>query len=186
MVPTTIGPTGALPTLRQITFGDFDEDEPIWSPDGSKLYFTSDRNVEPYYSTTGSDIYSVPAGGGSMVKISSIDGGIGTIALSPDGKRIAFTGGLNGKPLRFYNEGDLFIVDAVAGAQPRNLTTSYDFSVEDGLSADQHPPRAGSGGGILWSRDGKSVVVVTAENGRANLKRFSTSDGKVDSVTTGR
>ena len=90
-VPTTIGPTGALPSMRQITFGDFDESEPVWSPDGSKLYFTSNRRLEPYYETAGSELYSVAAAGGSIVKVASIDGNIGTIAPSPDGKRIAFT-----------------------------------------------------------------------------------------------
>jgi dipeptidyl aminopeptidase/acylaminoacyl peptidase len=184
-VPATIGPTGALPTMRQITFGDFDESEPVWAPDGSKLYFTSNRRLEPYYETAGGELYSVPASGGAMVKVAGMDGGIGTIAPSPDGKRIAFTGNVNAKPVRFFDQADLFIVDAAPSSTPRNLTTSYDFDIEGGLTADQHPPRAGSGGGIIWSRDGKSVVVVTTENGRANLKRFSTSDGKVDSVTTG-
>ena len=184
-VPASIGVTGALPTLKQITFGDFDEGEPVWSPDGSRLYYTSNRRVEPYYDPRSDELYSVPANGGTSVKVTSIDGGIGSIALSPDGKRIAFTGAVNGKPLRFYNQADLFIVDAAPGSQARNLTTGYDFDVEGGLSGDQHPPRAGAGGGVLWSRDGKTVVVVAAENGRANLKRFSTSDGKVDSVTTG-
>jgi len=184
-VPAAIGPTGALPTMRQITFGDFDEGEPVWAPDGSKLYFTSNRRLEPYYETAGGELYSVPANGGAMVKVASMDGDIGTIAPSPDGKRIAFTGNVNAKPVRFFDQADLFIVDAAPGSTPRNLTTGYDFDVEGGLTADQHPPRAGSGGGIVWSRDGKSVVVVTTENGRANLKRFSISDGKVDSVTTG-
>jgi dipeptidyl aminopeptidase/acylaminoacyl peptidase len=184
-VPAVIGATGALPTFRQITFGNFDESEPVWSPDGSRLYFTSNRRLEPYYDETGAELYSVPANGGAMVKVAGLDGFIGTIAPSPDGKRIAFTGIQNAKPLRFYNQADLFVVDATPGSQPRNLTTSYDYDVEGGLTADQHPPRAGAGGGIVWSRDGRSVVVVTTENGRANLKRFSTSDGKVDSVTTG-
>ena len=184
-VPATIGPTGALPTMRQITFGDFDESEPVWAPDGSKLYFTSNRRLEPYYETAGGELYSVPASGGAMVKVAGMDGGIGTIAPSPDGKRIAFTGNVNAKPVRFFDQADLFIVDANPGSTPRNLTTGYDFDIEGELTGDQHPPRAGSGGGIIWSRDGKSVVVVTTENGRANLKRFSTSDGKVDSVTTG-
>jgi dipeptidyl aminopeptidase/acylaminoacyl peptidase len=76
-------------------------------------------------------------------------------------------------------------VDASAGSVPRNLTSGYDFDIEGGLTADQHPPRAGSGGGIIWSGDGRSVIVVTTENGRANLKRFSIADGKIDSVTTG-
>ena len=184
-VPASIGATGALPTFKQITFGNFDEGEPVWSPDGSRLYFTSNRRLEPYYDETGAELYSIPASGGAMVKVTGIDGFIGTIAPSPDGKRIAFTGNQNAKPLRFYNEGDLFVVDATPGSQPRNLTAGYDYDVEGGLTADQHPPRADAGGGIVWSRDGRSVVVVTTENGRANLKRFSTTDGKIDSVTTG-
>lgn len=176
---------GGLPTAKQITFGEFDEGEPVWSPDASRLYFKSNRRLEPYYESRGDELYSVPANGGASVKVASIDGQIGTIAPSPDGKRIAFTGVANAKPLRFYDQADLFMVDAAPGSQPRNLTASYDFDVEGGLTADQHPPRAGAGGGVLWNRDGNSVVVVTTENGRANLKRFSTSDGKVDSVTTG-
>src|SRR6267378_1335902 len=50
-VPASIGATGALPGFKQITFGNFDEDEPVWAPDGSRLYFTSNRHVEPYYET---------------------------------------------------------------------------------------------------------------------------------------
>jgi dipeptidyl aminopeptidase/acylaminoacyl peptidase len=184
-VPSSIGVTGALPTLKQITFGDFDEGEPVWSPDGSRLYYTSNRRLEPYYETGGAELYSVPAAGGAIARVAAIDGGIGTIALSPDGKRIAFTGNANAKPVRFYDEADLFVVDATAGSSPRNLTTGYDFDVESGIGSDQHSPRAGSGGGIIWNRDGKSVVVVTTENGTANLKRFSVADGKIDSVTAG-
>jgi len=184
-VPATIGPTGALPSLKQITFGEFDEGEPVWANDGSRLYFTSNRRLEPYYETGGPELFSVPANGGAIVKVASIDGDIGTVALSPDGKRIGFTGSLNGKPVRSYDQPDLFIMDAAPGSAPRNLTASYDYDVESGIGSDQHPPRAGNGGGLIWSRDGKSIVVVTAENGRANLKRFSTADGKADSVTTG-
>jgi Tol biopolymer transport system component len=46
-VPASIGATGALPTFEQITFGYLDESEPVWSPDGSRLYFTGYRRVEP-------------------------------------------------------------------------------------------------------------------------------------------
>jgi dipeptidyl aminopeptidase/acylaminoacyl peptidase len=184
-VPATIGPTGALPSLKQITFGEFDEGEPVWSNDGSRLYFTSNRRLEPYYETGGPELFSVATNGGAIVKVASIDGDIGTVALSPDGKRIAFTGSVNGKPVRSYDQPDLFIMDAAPGSTPRNLTASYDYDVESGIGSDQHPPRGGNGGGLIWTRDGKTIIVVTAENGRANLKRFSTADGKIDSVTTG-
>ncbi|MGH7605280.1 MAG: TolB family protein, partial [Gemmatimonadaceae bacterium] len=177
--------TGALPTPKQITFGEFDEGEPVWSPDGSRVYFTSNRRLEPYYSSSGSAIYSVPAGGGTMANVVSIDGYIGSIALSPDGRRIAFTGAYNTKPLRFYDEPDLMVMDLASGSQPRNLTASYDYDVEGGLTGDQRPPRADAGGGLIWSKDGRNIVVVTSENGRANLERFSAVDGKPDAVTTG-
>lgn len=178
-VPSSLAPTGELPTARQITSGDFDEGDATWSPDGSRIYFTSNRRLEPYYEPRGSELYSVPATGGTIVKVASLDGDIGPFALSPDGKRIAFVGSANAKPLRSYDQPDLFIADATPGSQPRNLTTGYDFEVGGGIGGDQHPPRAGAGASVIWSPDGRSVLLVTAENGRANLKRISTSDGKV-------
>ncbi len=38
-----------LPQPKQLTRGDYDEDEIVWANDGSKIYFTSDRELEPYY-----------------------------------------------------------------------------------------------------------------------------------------
>jgi dipeptidyl aminopeptidase/acylaminoacyl peptidase len=183
-VPASFASGGESAKARQITFGEFDENEPVWSPDGARLYFTSNRRLEPYYDPRSDELYSVPAGGGSMVKVASLDGGIGSIAISPDGKRIAFTGSENAKPLRFYDEADLYVMDASPGAKPRNLTTDYDYDIEGGLTADQHPPRAGNGGGIIWAKDG-SLIVVTTENGRANLMRFPAGGGKGTAVTTG-
>jgi len=184
-VPASLTATGAFPTVKQITSGTFDEGEPVWSPDGSRLYFTSNRRLEPYYDAVGEELYSVPSNGGTMTKVASVDGQIGSVAISPDGKRIAFTANENAKPLRFYDQEDLYVMDAAPGSKPRNLTAGYDYDVEGGLTGDQHPPRAGAGGGVIWSRDGRFLTVVTTENGRANLKRFSATDGKIDSVTVG-
>ncbi|MFL5501519.1 MAG: S9 family peptidase [Gemmatimonadaceae bacterium] len=184
-VAASFGAGGALPAVKQITSGEFDEDEPVWSPDGTRLYFTSNRRLEPYYATTGNEVYTAPSAGGATTKVASIDGGIGSIAISPDGKTLAFTGNENAKPVRFYDEGDLFVTDVSAASKPKNLTTTYDYDVESGLSGDQHPPRAGAGGGIIWSKDGRSMIVVTTENGTANLKRISLT-GKIDSLTAGK
>ena len=50
---------------RQLTTGRFDEDNAIWSKDGSQIYFTSSRIDEPYYELPRTDLYSVPAAGGN-------------------------------------------------------------------------------------------------------------------------
>lgn len=181
-VAATLG--GTTPAPKQITSGRFDESAPAWAPDGSKLYFTSDRHFEPYYETVGSELFMVPASGGETQKIASIDGSIGTISVSPDGKQIAFIGNANGKPVRSYDQPDLFVTSATGGT-PRNLTANYDYDVGAGITADQHPPRAGGARGITWSRDGKNLFVVSVEHGRSNLKRVGVADGKVDPVTNG-
>src|SRR6185436_4139810 len=61
---------GATP--KQITDGEFDEREPVWSSDGSTIYFVSTRVAEPYYEESDAELYSVPSAGGSMTKIASI------------------------------------------------------------------------------------------------------------------
>ncbi|HXO92535.1 MAG TPA: hypothetical protein VN825_00280, partial [Candidatus Acidoferrum sp.] len=58
---------------RQLTTGRFDEENAIWSKDGSQIYFTSSRIDEPYYELPRTDLYSVPTAGGKPVKITTID-----------------------------------------------------------------------------------------------------------------
>jgi dipeptidyl aminopeptidase/acylaminoacyl peptidase len=182
-VPATAG--ASLPTPRQITRGTFNEEGLTWSPDGSLLYFTSERVKESYYESQSDDLWSVPAAGGEPQKVVDIDGPVGTFALSRDGKRVAFTGYLNADPVRSYNQPDLFVATLGASAPPRNLTVDFDYDADGGLSGDQHAPRGGSPTPLVWSADGRSILTVTLERGRANLRRFDAATGKSDLVTQG-
>jgi dipeptidyl aminopeptidase/acylaminoacyl peptidase len=179
-----LGEGSALPVPKQVTKGEFNEDGIVWSPDGAELYFTSNREKEPYYLSPDSDIHAVPAGGGEPRRIASIDGQIGDFSFSPDGRRIAFRGTLNASPVRSYDQPDLFVVDRAPGATPKNLTTGYDYDVGSGLTGDQRAPRGGSPGSLVWTKDGQ-VVVGTSERGRANLLRFDPGSGKATPLTTG-
>jgi dipeptidyl aminopeptidase/acylaminoacyl peptidase len=170
---------------RAITSGDFDERGPQWSPDGAKLYFVSDRVAESYYNAGDSDLYSVPAAGGEMTKVASIDGSIGSVSVAPDGRRLAFVGTLTGQPIRSYSQPDLWVVEATPGSAPRNLTESYDFDVAGGIGGDQSSPRGEQPRPIVWSRDGASLIVATAEKGSSNLKRIQIASGRMDPVTAG-
>jgi dipeptidyl aminopeptidase/acylaminoacyl peptidase len=171
---------------KQITRGVFDEDPPaLWSPDGSFLYFTSDRVKESYYFPGDNDLYSVPAAGGEIRKVLSIDGGIGNFSFSPDGHRIAFHGFPFINPERSYDQTDLFVADLTPGAQAKNLTASFDSDVLAGLAGDQHAPRGGRPQPIVWSRDGRSIIAAVGERGRVNLRRFDTATGAVEPLTTG-
>jgi len=183
---TVAVPDGAAPpeTPRQITSGEFAENNFQWSPDGTRIYFVSNRVKEPYYYPNDSDLYSVPVGGGEATKVVSIDGTISDYTFSPDGKRIAFIGTLHGTPVRSYSQSDLWVADLPSGT-PRNLTASYDFDVDGGIGGDQRAPRGGAPSAPAWSKDGRSLFVKIGEQGDANIKRVDVASGKMDPVTRG-
>jgi dipeptidyl aminopeptidase/acylaminoacyl peptidase len=170
---------------KQITTGDYDERGTVWAPDTSTLYFSSNRVPEPYYEPNHSELYSVPAAGGPITKVASIEGTIGDISVSRDGRRLAFVGTLHGNPVRSYSQPDLWVTEAAPSATPRNLTVNYDFDVNGGIGGDQAPPRGENAKPLVWSPDGGSLIVVSAEHGSANLKRVSVSTGNVEPLTDG-
>ena len=178
--------SGRRPNPKQITDGEFDEQNITWSRDGSRIYFTSTRVPEAYYQPDDSDLYSVAAGGGSITKVASIEGSISNPSVSPDGKQIAFVGTLHGNPVRSYSQPDLFVTDAAPGSTPKNLTAAYDFDVNGGIGGDQAAPRGQNTTPIVWSKDGASLTIVAAEHGSANLERVTVASGKIDPITDGK
>src|SRR5439155_14635928 len=72
-------------TARQLTSGKYEEDDPVWSRDGARVYFSTTHIDEPYYELPQSDIYAVPAAGGESQKIAALDFGVAELSLSTDG-----------------------------------------------------------------------------------------------------
>ncbi len=175
-------------TPTAVTSGEFGEAGHRWSPDGSRIFFTSDRRRESYYFSGDSDLYSIGKEGvkegGEPTRVVSIEGRIGAYALSPDGKRVAFVGILAGSPERSYSQPDLWVAELGAGT-PRNLTATYDFDMNGGLGGDQRAPRGQLPSGPVWSRDGRSILIGVGEQGNANIKRVDVATGKIDPLTSG-
>jgi len=179
---------GEVQKATQLTSGQFSEGDIVWSRDGSQVYFTSRRVAEPYYETPHTDIYSVKAAGGEPTKIAGLEGGIQQMALSPDGTRMALAGSIDvGKDgvERSYSQPDLFITSLQPGSTPKNLTANYDYDIAGGIGGDQAPPRGSGPSRPFWSSDGRFVYVVSAEEGRSNLKRIDAETGKVEPETEG-
>ena len=162
---------------RQLTTGHFDEDNAIWSKDGSQIYFTSSRIDEPYYELPRTDLYSVPAAGGKPTKITTIDlntqfgPGGGALSLSPDGKQVAFVAATN-QPINSYTEPDLWVLDLSPNAKPRNVTANFDFDIDGFVIGDSSSPRAGGPNKPIWTADGKGLIEVYSKEGNRNLALF--------------
>jgi dipeptidyl aminopeptidase/acylaminoacyl peptidase len=175
---------------RQLTTGRFDEEDAIWSKDGAQIYFTSSRIDEPYYELPRTDLYSVASAGGKPVKITTIDlntqfgPGGGALALSPDGKQVAFVAATN-QPINSYTEPDLWVLDLSPNAKPRNLTADFDSDIDGFIIGDSAPPRAGGVNKPIWTPDGKGLIEVYSKQGRRNLAVFDVATGKATDLTTG-
>ncbi len=170
---------------RQLTTGRFDEENAIWSKDGSQIYFTSSRIDEPYYELPSTDLYSVAAGAGKPVKVTTIDlntqfgPGGGALSLSPDGKQVAFVAGTT-QPINSYTEPDLWVLDLLPNAKPRNLTANFDFDIDGFVIGDSAPPRAGGINKPIWTADGKGLIEVYVKEGKRNLALFDVPVAGVD------
>jgi WD40-like Beta Propeller Repeat len=129
---------------------------PAWSPDGSKLAFTSDRNGN-------SDVYVMAADGGNQTRLTNNPASDSFPAWSPDGSTIAFTSYRDGN-------GNVYVMDA-DGGNPTPLTSD--------ASDDFDPAWSPDGAKIAFTslRDGNHDVYVMDANG-GNQTRLTNDPGK--------
>src|SRR3954469_13391428 len=168
----------------QLTSGNYDEGDIVWSSDGSRIYFLTQRTDEPYYDLPSTDIYSVLSAGGNPEKQATIPMYVRDLSLSPDGRQLAFHGSVS-QPVRSYSQPDLWVMDAAKDAKPRNLTANYDFDMGSSVSGDNAAPRGGHGRSLYWSADGRSLFDTVEKQGRTHLVRVDAQSGTITEVTRG-
>lgn len=75
----------ATGTFRAVTRDRALDMQPVWSPDGKTLYFTSDRTGIP-------NIYAYDVGGGSLKQVTNVRVGATQAAVSADGSTLVYVG----------------------------------------------------------------------------------------------
>ena len=171
---------------KQLTTGPFDEHNARWSPDGSRIYFSSVRVSEPYYDPDVLTIYWIASAGGEIHKVTSMAATFGAMAISPDGRQIAIEAAPS-KPVLFYSENHSYVVSADGGI-PRLIPT-FDHEIGSGncstILGDMEPPRGEEGFSPIWQPDGSAVYERVSIGGTNNVMRFEIPGGQVIPFTTG-
>ena len=164
---------------KQLTFGDADDGQIAWSPDGRTIAFVANRHPDRDQ-TNVSLIYTVPAHGGEIRCLTEGNYDFDSPSWSPDGTRLAVLGG--DEPVGSgAKNANLWTVPA-GGGTPTNHTAKWDRSLGDsGMSdlfqgADQRP---------VWSSDGAEVLVLASDRGNTHIFRVAIADGAVNQITEG-
>jgi len=173
---------------KQLTSGNFDERDPHFTPDSSRIIFHTGRNEEPYYNLPTTEIMSISAAGGTpellaTLHVGGLLGGVGEMALSPDGKRLAFVATIQ-QPVRSYSQPDMWVLE-LGKQEPVNLTTKYDYDVGSGVGGDNRAPRGAGRLAPVWSKNGSRIFDVVAKEGRAILVSIDAKTGSVTELTKG-
>jgi dipeptidyl aminopeptidase/acylaminoacyl peptidase len=163
----------------QLTFGDVNDDDPRWSPDGATIAFVGNRRDDRKL-LNARTILAIPASGGEVRTLAPDDAVFDSPAWSPDGTRIAFVGHLDAKNGNTRN--DAMWTVAVDGGEATNHTADTDVSFGDAGMSDVH---AGSEFRPIWLDDG-SVAALASMNGETQLHRVDLNAGTVTACTSGK
>jgi dipeptidyl aminopeptidase/acylaminoacyl peptidase len=154
-------------TSEPITTGPYDDFDPVWSPDGRFLAFTSNRTENPD-ANDNTDVFIVEARAGKAPRaVTASPGSDGSPAFSPDGKWIAYLAG--GAPEDLWYSTNHVAVVSVDGGAPRPLTLALDRNAD----------------APAFSPDGKSVLFLLEDGGNVHLARVPVAGGPVERVVAG-
>jgi dipeptidyl aminopeptidase/acylaminoacyl peptidase len=122
---------------KRITEGDFTVSDPQWSPDSTRISYTT-RPTPKADDGSFSDVWILNVAGGQKQKLEGTPSSSDNARWSPDGKWIAYTGveDMNAGVSTNY----LYLVSSTGGA-PKQLTTKFDLNT----------------GTPVWARDGKTL-----------------------------
>ena len=152
--------------IDTLTKGDYDEGNPVWSPDGKKLVFVSNRSADPDRNGN-SDLWVMDAKKGAAIKqLTTWQDSDTSPSWSSDGKFIAY---LKSQTPEYdiYDQPQIAIIPAEGGA-PKILNAKLDRDVS--------APK--------WSADSKSIYTIVEDDRSAHVSFFDL-DGPMKKITSG-
>jgi dipeptidyl aminopeptidase/acylaminoacyl peptidase len=167
---------------RRVTGGQSNDENPVWSPDGRRIAFVSNRHRHADL-TWRTDIYMLDPETRQIVRVT---GGQGDQVFtaptwSPDGAFIATIG--HRYPAGGGSRPDVWRFRAVDRDAGENLTGDSDLMVGAAMLSDLF---AMGDARLQWSDDGRWIVFAAPVDGSYELWRVDVVTCRVERITNGR
>jgi dipeptidyl aminopeptidase/acylaminoacyl peptidase len=157
VVPATGG------TPRQLTNGNWNHNGVEWTPDSRQILFSSLRAEDAEYQWRESDIYSVRLDTGAITQLTTRKGPDTNPQVSPDGKRVAYTGSDWTKDT--WQDSKLYVMN-IDGSDPRLVSGTWDRSPQN----------------VRWKPDGTGLYFTAQDQGSQNLYLLPLAGSRPDAV----
>jgi len=168
---------------QQLTRGRYDEESPVWSPDGRQIVFVSNRRPDPDRELMRQDLWWIPATGGKIRRIPTPPGPNEQPSFSPDGKTITYLGHANPDDAWGVTNYHLWSVGLSGKPKAVDLTPRLDQQAFDMTISDTGE---GFGGAPpMWAADGKTIYFLSSGQGSTHLYAVSRGGRRRRAITAG-
>lgn len=148
-------------TARQLSSGNYHHRGPLsWSPDGSTIVLSANRNDDWDYQPMQSDLWSITIATGDMRRLTSRNGPDNSPTYSPDGSKIAYLG-FDDRKMGYHNT-NVYVMDAADGSV-EELTANLDRSVD----------------AVRWAGSSNRLYIQYDDRGKRKLATLS-MNGQID------
>ncbi len=168
----------------QLTDGDWDDGDPVWSPDGSQIAFVSSR-ADDRWRAPAPDMYTLAIEDGRAGALRRITTGhlsCSSPSWSPDGEFIAFLGAL-----KWRSAGQIDVYTIAARAEetaPTNLTEAFEGCFQDWTNTDADARDEHLSAAPVWSPDGQTLYALASHRGATRVFALSaTGQANTDPAT---
>lgn len=150
-------------TARQLTAGNYNHNGVEWTPDGKSILFSGLRVADAEYQWRESEIYSLDVASGNIKQLTNHKGPDGSPAISPDGKRVAYTGYDWTKDT--WVDSKLYVMN-FDGSNPRLVSGAWDRSPSN----------------LTWAPDNNGIYFTAQSEGSQNLYFLSLTGQNTNEV----